>query len=50
LTTITVSIKAFGDGLGPEPLPARATLSGALGKSVVLFVYEQLRAAAASQA
>jgi len=45
-----VSIKALGDGLGPEALLARAPLTGALGKSVVLFVYEQFRAAAASQA
>jgi hypothetical protein len=50
LTTITVSIKADGAMLGPKPLPARTPLSGALGKSVVLFVYEQLRATAPSQA
>jgi len=38
--------------LGPdlELLAARAPLTGALGKSVVVFVYEQLRAVAASQA
>jgi len=52
LTTITVSINPVGDMLGPEPplLVGRAPDIGALGRSVVLFVYEQLRAAAASQA
>src|SRR6266536_5791756 len=49
LTTITVSIKAFGAGLGPDTWTAGAG-AGAPGRSVVLFVYAQLRAAAASHA
>src|SRR5882672_10242971 len=52
LTTITVSIKPAGDmlGPGPEALLMPAPRMGATGKSVVVFVYEQLRAVAASQA
>src|SRR6266550_5933246 len=52
LTTITVSISALGERGGPASLAAglSAGVLGALGSSVVVFVYEQLRATAASHA
>src|SRR5205809_6132097 len=52
LTTNTVSTSALGVRGGPASLAAglSAGVLGALGSSVVVFVYEQLRATAASHA